>query len=86
MIGPSQRFHARDRDGAIRLLKLTSVTVAKLATMVLSETRGLELSWVVREGIGFSRDSCMKHTRPNFRLDTLSRTRASQDVDWHRQG
>ena len=86
MLHPSQWFHARDRDGAIRLLKLTSVTVARLATMVLSETRGLSLSWVVREGIGWHRDLCMKHTGPNFRLDTLSRTRASQDVNWHRQG
>ena len=37
----SLRFHVCDRDDAIGLLRLTSVLVARLATMVLSETRGL---------------------------------------------
>jgi len=37
----SLRFHACDRDDALGCLKLTSVVVAGLATMVLSETRGL---------------------------------------------
>jgi hypothetical protein len=39
-------------DDAIRGSKPTSVAIAKLATMVLSETLGLELSGVVRGGIG----------------------------------
>ena len=34
-------FILRDRDDAIGFLKLASVTVAVMATMVLSETRGL---------------------------------------------
>ena len=38
-------------DDAIRCSKPTSVAIAKLATMVLSETLGLELSGVVRGGI-----------------------------------
>ena len=39
------------RDDAIGGSKPTSVAIAKLATMVLSETLGLELSGVVRGGI-----------------------------------
>jgi hypothetical protein len=39
-------------DDAIRGSKPTSVAIVKLATMVLSETLGLELSGVVRGGIG----------------------------------
>jgi hypothetical protein len=41
-------------DDAIRCSKPTSVAIAKLATMVLSETLGLKLSGVVRGGIGLS--------------------------------
>jgi hypothetical protein len=40
-IRQSQRFHVGDRDDAIGFPKPASVAVAKLATMVLSETRGL---------------------------------------------
>jgi hypothetical protein len=43
------------RDGAIRFLKLTSLTVVRLhkrQLMVLFEARGLWLSLVIREGIG----------------------------------
>jgi hypothetical protein len=36
----SLRFYAGDRDDALGFLKRTSVVVAGLATMVLSETRG----------------------------------------------
>ena len=36
---------------ALRFVKRASVTVAEVPTLVLSETRGLELSWVVRGGI-----------------------------------
>jgi hypothetical protein len=34
-------FHFPYRDGALQFVKLASVTVAELPTMVLSETRGL---------------------------------------------
>ena len=36
-----QWVHARDRDDAVRFSKLTSVGDCQVATMVLSETRGL---------------------------------------------
>jgi hypothetical protein len=42
--------------------------------MVLSETRGLQLCWVVRGGIGSAwRLGAEAHKSPNFWLDTLPR-------------
>ena len=39
---PPLRFHTRGpRVDAVRFSRLTSLSIAKLATMVLSETRGL---------------------------------------------
>jgi hypothetical protein len=45
-----------------------------LPTMVLSETRGLQLSWVMRGGIGSRwRLGAEAHKSSNFWLDTLPR-------------
>jgi hypothetical protein len=42
--------------------------------MVLSETRGLQLCWVMRGGIGSAwRLGAEAHKSPNFWLDTLPR-------------
>jgi len=51
-------------DGAIRFLnsKPDSYPRYEWQRMVLSETRGLWLSWIVREGIGWIRRlACLKH-------------------------
>jgi hypothetical protein len=68
----------------IRFLKLTSITIAELPTMVLSETRGLWLSSVVRGGIGsYRRLSVFEvHSGLNVSVDTLPRSRASQEANW----
>jgi len=50
--------------------------------MILSETRGLQLFWIVRGGIGLKRRlgaELQAHRAPNNLLDTLPRTRASQE-------
>jgi hypothetical protein len=50
--------------------------------MILSETRGLQLFWVVRGGIGLKPRlgaELQAHRAPNDLLDTLPRTRASQE-------
>ena len=56
--------------------------------MVLSETRGLQLCWVMRGGIGSSwRLGAEAHKSPNFWLDTLPRPeRLKKKPDCHRQG
>src|ERR1700693_5137741 len=50
-------------------------------TIILCEARGLWLFWVIRGGIGLTRrlgaDSSTR--TPNERMDTLPRTRASQN-------
>jgi hypothetical protein len=50
-------------------------------TMVLSETRGLQLFWVMRGGIGciWRLGAERLHTRPSSSIDTLPRPRASQE-------
>ena len=53
--------------------------------MVLSETRGLWLCSIVREGIGWLRRlACWKHG-PDFTDCYFPSNRASQDSDGHRQ-
>ena len=43
--------------------------------MVLSETRGLQLCWIMRGGIGSAwRLGAEAHKSPNFWLDTLPRS------------
>jgi hypothetical protein len=56
--------------------------------MVLSETRGLQLCWVMRAGIGSAwRLGAEAHKSPNFWLDTLTRPeRLKKKPDCHRQG
>ena len=56
--------------------------------MVLSETRGLRLCWVMRGGIGSRwRLGAEAHKSPNFWLDTLPRPeRLKKKPDCHRQG
>jgi len=53
--------------------------------MVLSETLGLWLSSIVREGIGFPGDSRTYSTGLTLPVATSSRNRASQEPDGHRQ-
>ena len=49
-------------DDADRFLKLASAVVAWLATMDLSEARGLVLFRVIREGIGINTEAqCHRH-------------------------
>ncbi len=51
--------------------------------MVLSETRGLELSSVIRGGIGWKRRlPSTWGTGPNFPMDTLPRTERLKEPDW----
>src|ERR1022692_3122219 len=57
----------------------------KVPTKILCETRGLQLFWVIRGGIGLTRRLGAKtsaHRAPNERFDTLPRTRASQKPTW----
>src|ERR1039458_6875589 len=54
----------------------------KVPTKILCETRGLQLFWVIRGGIGLTRRLGAKtsaHRAPNERFDTLPRTRASYE-------
>ena len=55
--------------------------------MVLSETRGLQLCWVMRGGIGSAwRLGAEAHKSPNFWLDTLPRSeRLKKNPTRHRQ-
>ena len=50
-------------------------------TMVLSETRGLQLFWVMRGGIGciWRLGAERQHAGPSSLIDTLPRPRASQE-------
>ena len=50
-------------------------------TMVLSETRGLQLFWVMRGGIRciWRLGAERQHAGPNSSIDTLPRPRASQE-------
>jgi hypothetical protein len=50
-------------------------------TMVLSETRGLQLSWVMRGGIRciWRLGAERQHAGPSSLIDTLPRPRASQE-------
>jgi hypothetical protein len=50
-------------------------------TMVLFETRGLQLFWVMRGGIrcNWRLGAKRQHAGPNFLIDTLPRPRASQE-------
>ena len=56
--------------------------------MILSEARGLQLFSVIRGGIGLTRrlGAGLQHTEClNERMDTLPRTRASQEpIGYHR--
>jgi hypothetical protein len=56
--------------------------------MVLSETRGLQLCWIMRGGIGSAwRLGDEAHKSPNFWLDTLPRSeRLKKNPTRHRQG
>jgi hypothetical protein len=62
----------------------------KVPTMILCETRGLQLFWVVRGGIGLKRRlgaELQTHGAPNNLVDALPRTRASQEpIGCHRAG
>src|SRR6266699_2582334 len=55
--------------------------------MVLSETRGLQLCWIMRGGIGSAwRLGAEAHKSPNFWLDTLPRSeRLKKNPTRHRQ-
>ena len=57
----------------------------KVPTIILWEARGLWLFWVIRGGIGWKLRlvgaKCLAHDVPTNLLDTLPRTRASQN-DW----
>jgi hypothetical protein len=80
---PIRRFH----DAMARHLQfrkaMQAKALAKVPTMILCETRGLQLFWVVRGGIGLKRRlpvlNCQTHGAPNNLPDTLPRTRASQE-------
>src|SRR5215468_8341402 len=52
-----------------------------MPTIILWEARGLWLFWVIRGGIGSTRrlGTAWQHTAPNESMDTLPRTRASQN-------
>jgi hypothetical protein len=65
-----------------RKLRKHSIVLAQVPTMILSETRGLQLFWVVRGCIELKRRlgaEYRAHRAPNHLLDTLPRTRASQE-------
>ena len=56
LVFPSQLRSGFGCDDATRILKLRQAcAVVTMSTMVLSETRGLWLSWVIRGGIGLTR-------------------------------
>jgi hypothetical protein len=68
------------------VLKPAKQNGGQVPTMVLSETRGLWLFRVIREGLGSSvRLSARGRTAPNFTAETRSRTRVSGETDGHRQ-
>src|SRR5215470_17418466 len=53
--------------------------------MVLSETRGLWLSSIVRGSIGWIRRLAFSNTGLTWAIDTFPRNRASQESDGHRR-
>ena len=76
---PLSGFMQRFRHHSLR--SCASQPLASVPTIILCEARGLWLFWVIRGGIGLTRrlgaDSSTR--MPNERLDTLPRTRASQN-------
>ena len=77
----------RCRDGAHRFLKLQGgpLSTREWQCMVLSETLGLWLSSIVREGIGFVRRlACLQHG-PDFSGCYFPSNRASQEPDGRRR-
>src|ERR1035437_555609 len=85
LLVPTRRFHEAAVLDAIRLRSYASEALAKVPTKILCETRGLQLFWVIRGGIGLTRRLGAKtsaHRAPNERLDPLPRTRASQKPTW----
>ncbi len=77
-------------DNAIRFLKRPSLTVYPLdqwQRMVLFETRGLWLSWIVRGGIRCPGRLACFNARIGLTasVDTSPRIRASQEPDGHHQ-
>jgi hypothetical protein len=60
--------------------------LGQVATIVLSETFGLSLFLVIREGLGSAvRLSARGTQRPNLPAETHSRTRVSREPHGHRQ-
>jgi hypothetical protein len=55
LLVPTRRFHEAVVLDAIRLRSYASEALAKVPTMILCETRGLQLFWVIRGGIGLTR-------------------------------
>jgi hypothetical protein len=85
-----RRFHETVALDAVRFRSYTSRNVGfKCPTTILCETRGLQLSWVIRGGIGLTRrlGARRQHTeRLNEFMDTHPRTRASYEPIGHHQG
>jgi hypothetical protein len=52
---PTRRFHEVVVLDAIRFRSYASEGLAEVPTMILCETRGLQLFWVIRGGIGLTR-------------------------------
>ena len=52
---PTRRFHEAMVLDAIRFRSYASEGLAQVPTMILCETRGLQLFWVIRGGIGLTR-------------------------------
>jgi len=71
---PTRRFHEVVVLDAIRFRSYASEGLAKVPTMILCETRGLQLSWVIRGGIGLTRrrGAKLQHTERLMSVSILS--------------
>ncbi len=71
---PTRRFHEAVALDAIRFRSYASEGLAKVPTTILCETRGLQLFWVIRGGIGLTRrlGAKLQHTKRLMSVSILS--------------
>ena len=74
LLVPTPRFHEVVVLDAIRFRSYASEGLAQVPTMILCETRGLQLFWVIRGGIGLTRrrGAKLQHTERLISVSILS--------------
>ena len=89
LLVPTPRFHEVVVLDAIRFRSYASEGLAQVPTMILCETRGLQLFSGYPRGHRIdpeTRCETAAHGAPNKCIDTLPRTRASQEPLGHHRG